>query len=126
VDEPLPVRVRATETALGRGRLYRRARARGVALQALRDNAFQRLRSALQLPAQAPPHAVAAEVAARVGAAPDVVQAILYGPDPQTDEELAAAVADLDALVAAALPAPPVPTGVEEPPDLARTEKEWS
>jgi hypothetical protein len=104
VPEPLPVRVRGTETALGRGRLYRRARARELALRALRERAVYRLRGPLNLPPDAPPADVVAQLAARTGAPPAVVTAALYGPAPTNDEELVVAVADLDTLVAAVLP----------------------
>jgi hypothetical protein len=99
VPEPLPVAVRGTETALGRGRLYRRARARGAALQALRDEAGTRLRVALAVPPDAPPDALVAAVAAHTGTAPELVRQALYGPEPEDDEQLRAAVDALDQLV---------------------------
>jgi hypothetical protein len=118
VPEPLPVPVRGTETALGRGRLYRRARARGAALNALRDDAITRLRTALAVPADAPPGTLVAAVAAHTGFPPDQVGATLYGPEPDDDERLGAAVDALDQLVARVLP-PVVPRQHPYP-------KEWS
>jgi hypothetical protein len=106
VEEPLPVRPRATETALGRGRLYRRARARQAALDALRGSALTRLRGALNVPPDAPPGDLVTAVSERTGASTGYVQTVLHGPEPEDDEQLALAVAALDALVEQALPTP--------------------
>jgi hypothetical protein len=99
VSEPLPVAVRAAETVEGRGRLYRRAKARESALQALRNTALRRLGSALDLAPDAPRSAVTEAVAARTGWAPDQVDAILYGAQPGDDEQLVRLAADLDHLL---------------------------
>jgi hypothetical protein len=98
VTEPLPVAVRGAETVEGRGRLYRRAQARGTALGALRTSALRRLLPALDLDPDSPAATVVAQVAARTGRPADEVDAILYGPAPSTDAELVQAVAQLDAL----------------------------
>src|SRR5690606_25905753 len=50
VTEPLPVTVRAAETTLGRGRLYRRSRSRGHAAAALRAGTARRAAARLGLP----------------------------------------------------------------------------
>jgi hypothetical protein len=99
VSEPLPVAVRAAETVEGRGRLYRRVRAREAALRALRDTALRRLRSALDLPRDTPRPAVVAAVAARTGWPVEQVDAILYGARPDADAELVRLAADLDLLL---------------------------
>jgi hypothetical protein len=103
VTEPLPVLVPAAEAVAGRGRLYQRSRGRGVALAALRDAALRQLVPALGLPAAPPPEpaTIVAAAAHRTGASPEYVRHTLYGPEPETDEELVQAVAALDALVAA-------------------------
>lgn len=103
VSEPLPVVVPAAEAVAGRGRLYQRSRGRGVALTALRAAALHRIVPALGLPPAPPPdpETVVAAAAARTGLPPDHVRRTLYGPAPETDEDLANAVAALDALVAA-------------------------
>jgi hypothetical protein len=104
VSEPLPVLVPAAEAVAGRGRLYQRSQGRGVALAALREAALRQLVPVLGLPAAPPPEpaAIVAAAAHRTGASPEYVRHTLYGPEPETDEELVQAVAALDALVAAA------------------------
>lgn len=103
VSEPLPVVVPAAEAVAGRGRLYQRARGRGAALETLRTAALRRLVPVLGLPSAPPPEpeAVVAAVVARTGLPDDHVRHTLYGPAPERDAELAAAVAALDNLVAA-------------------------
>jgi hypothetical protein len=103
VSEPLPVVVPAAEAVAGRGRLYQRTRGRGVALAALRAAALQRIIRGLGLPPAPPPGAetVVGATCTRTGLPLDHVRRTLYGPAPETDEDLANAVAALDALVAA-------------------------
>lgn len=99
VPEPLPVVVPAAETVTGRGRLYARAGARGVALDALRESARHRILAVLDLPPGAGEADVVAAVAARTGMPAAQVSMILNGPEPADDAELMAAVAALDTLV---------------------------
>ncbi|MBD0693296.1 hypothetical protein BG452_40915 [Streptomyces sp. CBMA123] len=102
VSENLPVVVRAAETTEGRARLYRRARARGRAAEALRRAAAHRLAPALGLPLQAgapEPEALCAAVAGRLPERPaGDVRALLYGPPPTDDAALLRLADDLDAL----------------------------
>jgi hypothetical protein len=105
VSEPLPVRVPAAEAVAGRGRLYLRAKGRAAALETLRAAARQRLmpdgRSDGGARAATPdPETVVATVAARSGLPAEQVHRTLYGPVPDSDEDLASAVADLDRLAA--------------------------
>ncbi|MER7704143.1 DUF4350 domain-containing protein [Kitasatospora sp. NPDC097605] len=102
VSENLPVVVRASETTEGRARLYRRAKARGRAADALRRATAHRLAPALGVPpvAGAPdPTALCAAVADRLPerSAGDV-RALLYGPPPTDDAALLRLADDLDAL----------------------------
>lgn len=105
VAEPLPVVVPAAETVRGRARLYQRAKARGVALGALRAGALRRLAPVLADLADGQPAGgdrpatVVSGLARRAGWPPDRVHAVLFGPEPETDDELRAAVAELDELV---------------------------
>ncbi len=99
VSEPLPVAVRAAETVEGRGRLYRRAKAREVAVDALRTGALHRIRPALRLPPDAGRAAVVAAVVTRTGGPEWQVDAILYGARPADDQQLVQLVNDLDSLV---------------------------
>jgi hypothetical protein len=113
VSEPLPVIVPAAEAVAGRGRLYQRTRGRGVALAALRASAVARIIVGLGLPPAPPPEpeTVAQATAARTGLPLEHVRRTLFGPAPETDEDLANAVAALDALVAAVTHDRPVPRG---------------
>lgn len=88
VAEKLPVVVRASETAEGRGRLYRALHARDRAAEALRTATLQRLRPRLGLGAAAAPPAVVDAVSRRSGVPATSVQALLFGPLPATDPEL--------------------------------------
>jgi hypothetical protein len=97
--EPLPVRVRAAETVVGRGRLYRRARARGPALEVLRGSARQRMLIAFGLEPETAPQVLVAAVANRTGRSTEEVGTILYGDEPDDDKMLVRAVAQLDNLV---------------------------
>jgi hypothetical protein len=99
VAEPLPVVVRSAETVEGRARLYRRARARPEAYEALRAGAFARLLPALGLGAEPDYRAVVAAVADRSGRPMAEVQAVLYGPPPADDAGLVAAADALDLIV---------------------------
>lgn len=88
VTEQLPVVVRASETVEGLGRLYRSRRARDRASQALRAALLQRLTPRLGLSVAAPPPAVVAAIAWRIGAPPQWLSHLLFGPPPSSDTEL--------------------------------------
>jgi hypothetical protein len=111
VAEPLPISVPAAETVHGRGRLYRRAKARDAALDTLRAAARDRLGRVLNLPADTPTDALAEAVAARTGRPAEEVRALLDGPVDDDDKpfvEVATALDNLPADVARA-PAGPAP-----------------
>ncbi len=93
VVEPLPVVVRATETVLSRGRLYRHAGDRAHAAEVLRGAARGRLRD--RLGTAGPP-----AVAARTGRDPAEVARLLEpgGPPPGSDHDLIMLAQDLDRL----------------------------
>lgn len=99
VAEPLPVVVPAAETVRGRARLYHRAHARGVALAALRTGALRRLAPLLDGVGPDDRMATVARLAEGSGWETERVWAVLYGPEPETDDELRTAVDDLDELV---------------------------
>ncbi|MBE6480922.1 MAG: DUF4350 domain-containing protein [Actinomyces ruminicola] len=89
VSEDLPVVVRATETAIGRGRLYRRAGDRERAAQALRAGTALRLGRSLGL---GPPagRGELIQAAARASGWPVAeIDHALYGPTPTDDHALA-------------------------------------
>jgi Domain of unknown function (DUF4350) len=98
VFEPLPVVVRASETAEGHGRLYRARHARGRAATALRAASVARITSRTGLPQTASPEAVGRELARRTGRGEGQIHAMLFGPAPGDDAALVKLASDLDAL----------------------------
>ena len=98
VVEPLPVVVRASETAEGHGRLYRSRRARGRAAAALRAAAVARITTRTGLPQTASPEAVCRELARRTGRGEGQIHAMLFGPAPGDDAALVKLADDLDIL----------------------------
>jgi hypothetical protein len=99
VPEPLPVVVRSSETTRGRAALYRRARARGRAATVLRARAVGALTRALGLSASATQHEVVGTASAATGTPGPQVHHTLFGPPPQTDQELSELADALDDLV---------------------------
>jgi hypothetical protein len=98
VTEPLPVVVRAAETAEGRARLYRRAKAADHAADALRRSTVDRMIPLLGLTPDATPAAVVESVAARTGRPGAEIHAVLYGPPPDTEQALVQLADTLDVL----------------------------
>jgi hypothetical protein len=98
VPEPLPVVVRASETAEGHAGLYRSRRARGRAAAALRTAMLARTLPALGLAPHTGPAEVAAAFSARSGSGQAQIEAMLFGPVPGDDAALVALAHDLDAL----------------------------
>jgi hypothetical protein len=96
VAEQLPVVVRASETAEGRGRLYRSHRASDRAADALRTATLQRLIPRLGLGPDADRSAIVETVAQRIGRDPQVVGHTLFGPPPATDADLVSLASALD------------------------------
>ncbi|WP_410590714.1 DUF4350 domain-containing protein [Amycolatopsis sp. lyj-23] len=96
VTEPLPIVVRAAETAEGRARLYRRAKAAGHAGETLREAARGRLRTALGLPRDADPAALVESVSTRTHRPANDVGAVLYGPPVPDDPALVRLAGELD------------------------------
>jgi hypothetical protein len=101
VGEPLAVTVPAAETVLGRGRLYRRAKARDTALSTRATATRQRLGHLFGLPADPPREVLVAAAAAQAGWSAADVESTLYPPAPADDEQLVAAAANLDGLLRA-------------------------
>ncbi|WP_326551583.1 DUF4350 domain-containing protein [Micromonospora sp. NBC_01813] len=119
VTEPLPVRVAAAETVLGRGRLYRRVRGREPTANAVRTATLARLVPLLALTRRPTPADVVAAVARHTGQPPEPIDALLYGPPPTTDADLLELGRRLAALhdAVAGPPAGPVdPVGSPDPP----------
>ncbi|MFI5612361.1 DUF4350 domain-containing protein [Amycolatopsis sp. NPDC051903] len=96
VPEPLPVLVRAAETAEGRARLYRRGGAAGHAAETLREAARGRLRARLGLPREAEAAAIVEAVSARTGRPAAELGGVLYGPPPEDDAGLVRLADELD------------------------------
>ncbi len=98
VTERLPVVVRAAETTEGHARLYQARRARDQAAAALRTATIERLRPAVGLPAAATPAAVTSALATRSALGQARLDALLFGPSPDSDAALVRLANDLDAL----------------------------
>jgi len=88
LGENLPVTVRASETMLGRARLYERSSARLRALDALRIGSVQRLAVLCGLPRTASLDDVTASVAAATGDPVAGIRRLLVDAVPGTDAEL--------------------------------------
>lgn len=96
VAERIPVVVRASETVEGRGRLYRSRRARDRAADALRTATLQRILPRLGLANNAEPPAIVSAVAQRCGQYPQTLAHTLFGPPPQSDDDLVNLARELD------------------------------
>jgi hypothetical protein len=90
VIENLPVTVRASETMLGRARLYEKSSSRLRALDALRIGTIQRLATLCGLPRVASVDEVIAAAAAIAHAQPGEVRRILVDAQPASDHDLLA------------------------------------
>jgi hypothetical protein len=99
VTEPLPVVVRAAEAVEGRSRLYRAAKARDRAGEALRAGARDAVGRRLGLPAETGRAALVDAVSSRTGRLPGTVEGLLYGADPGDDAALVRLADDLDTLI---------------------------
>ena len=89
VFEPLPVTVKAIETTLGRGRLYRKANDRSHAAAVLRRATRARLAHSLQLPPETTLEELAGIVAGRSGRGIDECRALLSDSPVSNDSHLA-------------------------------------
>lgn len=94
--ERLPVRVRASETVEGHGRLYHRLQARERAAGALRDGVVRRL--GRRYGHGNDPMALAAALAERTGRDSRQVYHVLFGPVPDDDDQLLDLAEHLDDL----------------------------
>jgi len=88
VIENLPVTVRASETMLGRARLYEKSSSRLRALDALRIGSIQRLAKLCGLPSLATVDDVIASCAAVTARQSGELRALLVDTDPATDRDL--------------------------------------
>lgn len=88
VIENLPVVVRASETMLGRARLYEKSSSRLRALDSLRIGSIQRLALLCGLPRVATVDEVIAEVASVTGAQPGDIRSLLVDAKPGSDRDL--------------------------------------
>ncbi|WP_328451794.1 DUF4350 domain-containing protein [Streptomyces sp. NBC_00386] len=100
VPERLPVAIRASETAEGRARLYRKASARDRAAAALRSATRTRLAPLIGVPpAQAhAPETLLPALAAHVDGDSQALLPLLFGPPPRDDAALVSLADQLDAL----------------------------
>lgn len=96
LTERLPVRVRASETVEGHGRLYFSLGARDRAAAALRRGTGQRLGQ--RFGHRDDPDQLTQLLADRTGREPRAVHALLFGPPPDTDDQLITLAEQLDHL----------------------------
>jgi len=98
VVEDLPVHVPASETGVGRARLYARASARLRSLDQLRIGSIRRLATLLRLPRSAEVDAVVAATATATGRPAASVRALLVDAVPEGDRDLVRLARDLGEL----------------------------
>lgn len=98
VSEALPVEVRAVESTYGRGRLYRRASARGHSAAALRAGAADRMARRVGLPRSADGPTLVDALARATGRDSLSITQLLHGPPPSDDAAFAALIHQLDQL----------------------------
>lgn len=98
VSEALPVEVRAVEATYGRGRLYRRAAARGHAAAALRAGVADRMARRVGLPRSTDGPSLVDALARATGRDATTVARLLHGPPPSDDAAFAALIHQLDQL----------------------------
>lgn len=100
VTEQLPVAIRASETAEGRARLYRRANARDRAATVLRTATRTRLAPLLGVPPTEAhsPESLLPAVSARLSTGDRDLSTLLFGPAPADDAALTLLADQLDAL----------------------------
>ncbi|MER5555788.1 DUF4350 domain-containing protein [Streptomyces sp. NPDC002793] len=100
VTERLPVAIRASESAEGRARLYRKADARDRAADALRSATRARLSPLLGVPLRDAdsPAVLLPAVAARISLRGSDLATLLFGPAPADDAALVHLTDQLDAL----------------------------
>ncbi|MEU0006934.1 DUF4350 domain-containing protein [Streptomyces sp. NPDC006314] len=100
VPERLPVAIRASETAEGRARLYRKAHARDRAAAALRSTTRTRLAPLVGVPGTQAhtPEALLPALSAHLAGDGQALHSLLFGPPPGDDAALIALTDQLDAL----------------------------
>ncbi|MFG2637209.1 DUF4350 domain-containing protein [Streptomyces sp. NPDC048362] len=100
VPEKLPVAIRASESAEGRARLYRKANARDRAAAALRSATRIRLAPLVGVPASQAhsPEALLPALSAHLPGDGQSPHSLLFGPPPGDDAALVALTDQLDAL----------------------------
>ncbi|MGW1056122.1 DUF4350 domain-containing protein [Streptomyces sp. NPDC002521] len=100
VPERLPVAIRASETAEGRARLYRKADARDRAASALRSATRTRLAPLIGVPVTQAhtPEALLPALSAHLTQDGQALHSLLFGPPPGDDAALIALTDQLDAL----------------------------
>ncbi|MDT9700580.1 DUF4350 domain-containing protein [Streptomyces sp. P17] len=100
VPEKLPVAIRASETAEGRARLYRKANARDRAAAALRSTTLTRLAPLVGVPVTQAhtPEVLLPALSAHLRGDGQVLHALLFGPPPGDDAALISLADQLDAL----------------------------
>ncbi|MFD9504852.1 DUF4350 domain-containing protein [Streptomyces sp. NPDC060035] len=100
VTEPLPVAIPASESTVGRARLYRKANARDRAAEALRSATRTRIAPLLGVSSRdtRSPEVLLPAVSARLATTGSDLRTLLFGPAPADDAALVLLTDQLDAL----------------------------
>ncbi|WP_162150453.1 DUF4350 domain-containing protein [Arthrobacter sp. H5] len=98
VEEPMPVVVRAAETAEGRARLYQDAGSINRAAANLRAATLSRIALMLRIPASSPASAVVEAAARRTGRSTQELDLLLHTHTPLSDADLVRWSQELDTL----------------------------
>jgi hypothetical protein len=98
ITENLPVVVKASETSLGRARLYRSVGARGRAAAALRAGTATRLAARLGISSSSHSEPLIAAIAHASRTPESEIRELLFGAAPMNDLELTALAGRLTAL----------------------------
>src|SRR5690625_1997448 len=98
VTEPLPVEVRAAESTIGLGHIYRRGNELGHAAQALRSGTMLRCANRLGVSPTADGTAIASAIAHAVDRPYEEISQLLLGPPPSSENNLIVLTQMLDRL----------------------------
>lgn len=98
IGEPLPVIVDASETTIGRGKLYQHSRDLTHTASRLRMGTLNRLAPPLGFSPSTDPDHIVATIAQASGWEVQTVRQLLYGPPPTTHESLQGLALSLEAL----------------------------
>lgn len=98
VSEPLPVIVEASETTIGRGKLYQQVKDPAHAARALRIGTLNAIGPRLGFGPNSSPQEIIIRIAQATSRDPAAVDHLFYGPPPTTNQSLHALALSLEAV----------------------------